>query len=208
MGIPFFLVVVVAGAIVLNIASSATRTKDKKKIEDFLAEQNDITIVPRTKLEEINFIKCDISRIKFEPTGEDTKEQIDNLLNLSHSKIANFKGVTNQQLKKTYGNNNFDEVLSYQNNYDDLLKSLVYTAELLSRDGDDKSAISLLQTSISLGNDVTKNYTLLADLYSKNKMRKEMFSLIDDVKENKEISQAKIMNHISSLQKGKHKGNK
>lgn len=208
MGIPFFLVIVIGGAIVLNIASSVTRTKDKKKIEDFIAEQNDITIVPRTKLDEINFVKCDISRIKFQTVAEDTKEQIDNLLNLSHSKLANFKGVTNQQLKKTYGNNNFDEVLSYQNNYDELLKSLVYTAELLSRDGDDRSAISLLQTSISLGNDVTKNYTLLADLYDKNKMRKEMFSLIDSVKENKEISQGKIMAHISSLQKGKQKGNK
>ena len=208
MGIPFFLVVVVAGAIVLNICSSAARTKDKKKIEDFIAEQNEITIKPKAKLDEINFIKCDISKVKFTTNSTDTNEEIDKLLNLSHSKLANFKGVSNQELKREYGNNNFDEVLSYQNNFDELLKSLVYTAELLARDGDDKSAISLLQTSISLGNDVTKNYTLLADLYSKNKMRKEMFSLIDDVKANKEISQNKIMTHISSLQKGKQKGNK
>lgn len=207
MGIPIFLFIVIVGAIILNIASSAARTKDKKKIEEFIAEQNEVTIVPRTKLDEINFIKCDISRLKFETNSEDTNEEIDKLLNLSHSKLANFKGVSNRDLKKIYGNNNFDEVLSFQNNYDELLKSLVYTAELLARDGDEKNAISLLQTGISLGNDVTKNYTLLADLYSKNKMRKELFSLIDNVKSNPEISQNKIMAHISNLQKGKHKGN-
>lgn len=197
---PILLTTVIGLIIIGSATASYVQGKDKKKVKKFLEEESKTYIKSKDELNKIHFVKVDFSDIKFKPKSKETKEEVKNLLGYSDLKLANFKGVSNNELKKAFGSNNFNEVLSYQNNYDDMFTQLRITTESLIKDSDDKSAMKLLSYAISMGDDVTKDYTMLADLYSKNKMRKELFSLIDYVKTNKNLSQKKIMDHIKELE--------
>lgn len=194
--------------VICSALASYHAGNDRKKIEKFLEEENKTYIKSKDVLNDIKFIKVDFSDVKFKAKSSETKGEIKNLLSFSDMKIANYKGMTNNELKKKYGSNNFDDVLSYQTNYEDLLKQIRTTAECLIQDEDDKGAIAILNEAIDIGDDVTKSYTMLADLYAKNKMRKEMYHLVDTVKTNKNLSQKKIMNYISKLETTKKGDNK
>ncbi|MCQ2911029.1 MAG: hypothetical protein MJ244_02475 [Clostridia bacterium] len=197
---PILLTTVIGIIIIGSSIASYVQGKDKKKIKEFLREENKTYIKSKDELNKIHFVEINFNDIKFKPKSVKAKEDVKALLSYQNLKLANFKDVSNSELKKTFGSNNFKEVLEYQNNYDDMFKQLRITTESLIKDNDDKSAISLLNYSINMGSDVTKDYTMLADLYAKNKMRMEMFELIDNVRTNKNLSQQKIMNHIKELE--------
>ena len=197
---PILLTTVIGVIIIGSCVASYVQGQDKRKVKEFLNEENKTYIKGKEELDKIHFIKVDFSDIKFKPKSSKSKTEVKNLLSYEDLKLANFKGVSNNDLKKAFGTNNFKEVLEYQNNYDDLFNQIRTTTESLMEDNDDKSCIKLLNYAISMGDDVTKDYTMLADLYAKNKMRKEMFSLIDNVRTNKNLSQKKIMDHIKMLE--------
>lgn len=206
MGIPVCLTAILIGVFFMHIFSEYASSRNQKKIKEFLDNENNIYILPKEKLNELDFINVDFSKIKFKPKSKDSKLAVKELQNFETKKLCNFNNISNSQLKKMYGNNNFEEILLYQTTFDELLTKLISTSELLIKDGDDKSAISLLEMSIMFNNDVSKNYTLLADLYVKHSMREEFFKLIDYIRNNSKLSQAKILKHISLLQEGKRKG--
>lgn len=206
MGIPVCLTVILIGVFFMHIFSESASSRNKKKIKEFLDEQNNIYILPKETLNNLEFINVEFSKIKFKPRSKESKLAVKELKDFETKKICNFNNLSNNELKKMYGTNNFDDILKYQTTYDELLSKLVYTAELLIQDGDDVSAITLLEMSIKFNNDISKNYTLLADLYAKHSMRDKFFELIDLIKSNSKLSQSKILKHISKLQESKRKG--
>lgn len=206
MGIPIILITFIGTLFIYNIIANYIEQKDEKKIETFLDSCKENTIVSSSKLKEIELLDIDLSTTSFISGNEDTIKIYNKLVELSYQKMTNFKGISNDELKKTYGVNNFNEVLSYQENYDEFLKLIVEVGEKLYNENNYKCAVSILEIGISLDTDITKNYTLLADSYDKQKMKNKLFKLIDKVLQNKNVSQEKIINYISSL-KQKQKEN-
>lgn len=203
---PVGLVLVLVAVLLITIVSSYHQGNDKRKVKEYLKQENQTYIKPKSALNDIKFIDVNFNDINFNAKDDNAKEEINKLLAFKDLKIASFKGMTNNDLKKEYGTNNFDDVLEYQNNYEELLNQLRVTSEVLIKDEDEKSAMKLLNYAVDLGDDVTKSYTMLADLYAKNKLRKEMYHLVDTVRSNKNLSQQKIMSYISKLEKANSKG--
>ncbi|MCQ2978658.1 MAG: hypothetical protein MJ245_02560 [Clostridia bacterium] len=198
---PILLTTVIGCIIVGAVVSGYVQTKDKKKVDKFLTDESKITIKTHDALNDIEFIHVDFDDVKFKAKSKNAKENVKALQDFSKLKLANFNGLSNQDLKNKYGNNNFDEVLSYQENYDNLFDQIRTTASSLIDDEDESSAMNILRFAVDMGDDVTVTYTNLAELYIKNNMRKELYSLVDTVKQNKNLSQQKIMSYIKNLEK-------
>ena len=199
MGIPVLLVLIIGIFLIYNSIASYIEWKNKQKIEAFLKEADYNNIVPKKKLDEIKFINIDLDKINFKSTKKETINKYKKLYDLSKEKMANFENETNFNLKEKYGVNNFQEVLSYQENYDNFLKLIVDVAENLYKENLFLCAQELLEIGVELKSDITKNYTILADIYNEEHDNKKLFKLIDKVLASENISQQKIMKHISSI---------
>ena len=105
------------------------------------------------------FIKTDIAEIS-------NAEQ--NIMNLKDEKILNLTGKTNTDLKLEYGVANLSELTIYENNFHTLCREIINLAKALIDNGYEKEAVSFLEFGIRSRSDLSANYVMLAEIYSKN----------------------------------------
>ena len=89
-------------------------------------------------------------------------------MNLKDEKILNLTGKTNTDLKLEYGVANLSELTIYENNFHTLCREIINLAKALIDNGYEKEAVSFLEFGIRSRSDLSANYVMLAEIYSKN----------------------------------------
>lgn len=89
--------------------------------------------------------------------------------------------MTNTDIKLTYGSGNFQLIARYDQNFQQLQQLLKKWAILLYEHGKKADAKTVLEYSIYLGCDISKSYTLLADIYQEEQDYISIQDLIDVV---------------------------
>lgn len=84
---------------------------------------------------------------------------------LSGSRILNLTGISNTELRLTYGTANLDPLMSYDQNFTQLIRALQKWGSLLSSAGKKKDAVTVLSYAVRIGSDIAATYALLARLY-------------------------------------------
>ena len=105
-------------------------------------------------------------------------EYIDVLHSLSTSKIVNFTGFTNTELKLEYGAPNINLLMEYDQNYTLLARTLQSFAEELFKADFIAECKTVLEFAISTRTDVSQSYFLLADLYERGGQPEKIAELI------------------------------
>lgn len=95
-------------------------------------------------------------------------ECLSTLHTLSERKIVNLTGVTNTELKLTYGTANITVLTEYDQNFTVLVTTLQKWAEQLYSLGNIADTQTILEYAVSVDSDVTTSYELLASIYDKN----------------------------------------
>lgn len=125
----------------------------------------------------IDFNENTLTLVDPAPNGRIT-ELNDALRSLYGKTIVNFTGISNTDLKLTYGAPNLPLLTEYDQNYSTLTKTLYDLGlELLSADYRDV-AISTLEYAISIGTDISGNYITLANIYVENEQYDKITNLI------------------------------
>ena len=75
---------------------------------------------------------------------------------------------TNTDLKLEYGVANLSELTIYENNFHTLCREIINLAKALIDNGYEKEAVSFLEFGIRSRSDLSANYVMLAEIYSKN----------------------------------------
>lgn len=84
---------------------------------------------------------------------------------LSDSRILNLTGISNTELRLTYGTANLDPLTAYDQNFTTLIRALQKWGTLLASAGKQKDAVTVLSYAVSIGSDIAATYALLARLY-------------------------------------------
>lgn len=84
---------------------------------------------------------------------------------LSGSRILNLTGISNTELRLTYGTANLDPLMSYDQNFTQLIRALQKWGSLLASAGKKKDAVTVLSYAVRIGSDIAATYALLARLY-------------------------------------------
>jgi len=87
---------------------------------------------------------------------------------LRDKKIVNLTGFTNTELKLKYGAPNLTLLTEYDENYTLFSSSLYKWGEALYKEGYEQEGINLLELCIATKTDISGNYRLLYDHYTKN----------------------------------------
>lgn len=118
------------------------------------------------------------------------------LTELSSKKILNLGNQSNTDLKLKYGPANLDELDKCDENFSALCRTLVSYAECLLKFGYQKEAQFVLEFGISCGSDHSRNYCLLADLYSKQDKTDELNELLAKANSLDSLMKQSIVSYI------------
>ncbi len=112
------------------------------------------------------------------PLSEELATVESELCKLAGSKILNLTGISNTELRLTYGTANLDPLMSYDHNFTQLIRSLQKWGSLLASAGHPEDAVTVLSYAVSIGSDIAGTYAVLARLYKS----KGEFAKIEELK--------------------------
>ena len=157
-------------------------TKKVKKAEQaFWDKELAANHVRKKSLDSLDYVTIPMERLPLGIMADNEKiqEYISIIQALSARKIVNFTGITNTDLKLTYGTANITALSEYDENYTTLITTLQRWAKLLYDGGFVDDTCTLLEYAVSIGSDVSATYYLLADIYQARQQEDKIFELID-----------------------------
>ena len=156
-----------------------SKKKEGSAEEDFWAREQAANNTRRKSLDDLDYIRLPIDEFPMTllqdvPKAEDYKQIIRSLNELP---IVNFTGITNTELKLRYGAPNINLLISYDQNYTLLVRTLQQWAQTLYDAGHMDEARQMLEFSVSTGTDVSATYRLLCQIYKEQGTPEKIGSL-------------------------------
>lgn len=140
----------------------------EKEQESFWQKERAANSVRKKPLDNLDYITIPLEQLPTTSHEEDSvvRECVETLITLSECKIVNLTGISNTDLKLTYGTANITVLTEYDQSYTLLVTTLQKWADKLYALEDFTSAKTVLEYAVSVNSDVTKTYLLLAEIYS------------------------------------------
>ncbi len=180
MKIPFLASFIVFVSL-LSLAIKRSNRAVQKKQEQFWERERQANHVRRKPLDDLDYITVPMDALPVTVMTEDAtvKDCLDTLSTLSREKIVNFAGITNTDLKLTYGTANITVLSQYDQNFTLLVQILQKWAETLHGAGYVAEARQVLEYAVSIHSDAGTSYRLLASLYDRDGERERVAALYD-----------------------------
>ena len=196
--VAFIIIVVVA----LFFKTFMNRSmKNYNPNEEFWEKEKKADRTPRKPVDDLPYITVDKDSLPLDiPCRKAEAEELqDNIRMLSEKKILNFTGISNTDLKLTYGAPNIAFLTACDLNYTRLVQNVAKLAELYIKEGYTAEAKTLLEYGISVGTDVKKNYTLLAKIYVEDGQKEKIPEMIETAKTLNSLSKNGIIAHLEKM---------
>lgn len=164
---------------VLTFKIKSSNRQQRKTTKQFWDHEAEANATRKQSLDTITFITIPLERLPMDNHEDATlMEHQNSIISLSKEKIANFSGLSNTELKLQYGAANLDEVASYDQNYMHLLRILYQWGADLYEKGLITEAKSVLEYGVACKTDISKHYTLLAEIYKAENCPRKINDLI------------------------------
>ena len=175
------LTIVVLFIIAMFAANKKSDRQMKEQLDQFWEKEQAANLVRKQSLEDLHYIRIpeDFFAFPYDPeTDPDAAEAMTILKSLKDEQIVNFTGISNTDLKLSFGAANLPSLSRFDQNYTLLARALQSLAEYLVRKEQTADAIRVLEFAVDTKTDISSTYKLLGDLYIKNSSRDKIDDLI------------------------------
>ena len=165
---PIFLIFFILFVIWLNVKTKRGQNNNSEWDTDYWEKEREANFVRRKDISGLDYITISEDELPFSDTAEgEEKYREDQVRRILSSKIINLSGMSNTDIKLTYGTANFPELSKYDQNYLLLIRNLGMWGSYLHHncDGQDERARQILERAIELGSDIRDTYVSLAEIY-------------------------------------------
>lgn len=173
----------------------------KKAESDYWKKEHASNSVRKKSLDDLDYITIPLDTFPLDlfPENQIIKDCIEQILVLSEQKIVNLTGISNTDLKLTYGTANITALSEYDSNFTLLVRSLnLWGTELYNAGYIDETEV-LFEYAIAIGSDISNTYRILAQIYSaKNRVDKIAVLEISALTLNS-LMQKSILNALSEI---------
>ena len=196
----------VAFLLILNFSSR----RHKQNLAKFLSDERDANLSRKKPIDPDAFIVPELKNLPILTNGSHIgslsyeKQQI--AIIFSSKPMIHFREKkTNLEIKRAFGVSNLELVSEYEENFDRYCGFMVDWASALIAEENFFAAEKVLLESIKTGSELTKSYTLLADLYFLQKKHDKLDELLV-MASNKNFydgrNNIKINEHINKMREG------
>lgn len=166
MKLPLLASFIILLAVISHLIRKHNRAMEAEQ-ESFWSKEHEANNVRKKPLDDLNYINIPFDRLPCDCHAKEPKvaEILESLQVLSERKIVNLTGITNTDLKLTYGTANITALTEYDQNFTALVTMLHKWAETLYGLGAVAEAKTILEYAVSVDSDVSTSYELLASIY-------------------------------------------
>lgn len=156
------------------------RNQEAKSRDAFWEKEAAANNTRRKSLDDLDYIRIPFDSLPMDTLKEDPviMQCHETLHELSASPIVNLTGISNTDLKLTYGAPNIDLLSCYDQRYTLLARTLQDWAAALAGKDFPLEAVSVLEFAVSTHTDVSASYKLLSSLYQKQGCPEKIRDLI------------------------------
>ncbi|MBR1470861.1 MAG: hypothetical protein IJ600_04375 [Lachnospiraceae bacterium] len=143
----------------------------QEPLTQFWEKEQEANLVRKQSLDQLDYIRIpeEFYSVSYDAQEDkDAAEALQILNSLRDEKIVNLTGISNTDLKLSFGPANLPELSRFDQNYTLLARALQSLAEYHARKEQTDEAQHILEFALDTGTDISSSYRLLADLYIKN----------------------------------------
>lgn len=190
-----FLAILIVFCLVLTYYIRKNDTAQKKVQDDFWEKERQANAVRKKDISNLNYINIPVEKIpqKICTSTETT------FFSLAEKPMVNFTGISNTDLKLTYGTANLAILSEYDANFLEMVAILPKYAEELLSAGQSDTAQMLLEFGIDAGADSRIIYRLLTSIYQDNHQEDKIRHLWDASQTLPPITRQAVQNDLSAI---------
>ncbi len=195
----FTTIVLVAGFIFVFMKFTSSRPDDA--IKSFRERERRADNTLKKPLDDLDFITIPVSDIPApEPAvNEKCAALVGQLKALSEKKIVNLTGISNTDLKLTYGAPNLPILTEYDQNFTAACKALYDLGCEYRSAGCEDDAIAAFNIAVNIGTDISGNYTQLAEIYAERGLYVEIQRLINCAADIRSLTKNSTINKLQNI---------
>lgn len=143
---------------------------DKKLEKEFREREWEANTTRKKSLDGLSYIAIPLESLPLNTftDDEEIRSYIEIIQDLSQKKIVDFTGISNTDLKLTYGAANLPVLTEYDQNHTTLIMTLQNWGQKLFDNNYKKECTSVLEYAVSCGSDISSTFRLLANIYTEN----------------------------------------
>ena len=200
MGIPVFFIMTIFIVFIIQSSVARSNRSEKKDSEDYLSRERESNMTPRKDLSTLNFITIPGNLASHsDDMNAEIKACREEIAALSEKKIVNLTGISNTDLKLTYGTANLPLLSEYDENYARLARVLNKYGRLLRESGDKDRAAEILEFAISTGTDISESYINLALIYKDAGRVSDIDNLLSQAQALNSMTGASLVRSLSEI---------
>ena len=186
-----------------------SRRNEEKSMKNFLEKENAANSVRKKDLGGLPYISIPLENFPMDVLSdrEDIIEIHEQLKTLSTKKIVNLTGISNTDLKLTYGTANITVLTEYDQNYTILARTIYKWGKLLYEANFISQAKQVLEFGIETGTDVSGNYKRLATIYKKEWNDEKIQELLDKASNLNSLMKNSIISSLKDIYHGEESAN-
>lgn len=164
------LTIVVLFIILMFAANKKSDREMRAPLDAFWKKEQEANLVRKQSLEDLRYIRIPEDFFAFsykEEEDPDAAEAMTILNSLKDEQIVNFTGISNTDLKLSFGAANLPALSRFDQNYTLLARALQTLAEYLTRKEQTADAVRVLEFAVETKTDISSTYKLLGELYTK-----------------------------------------
>ena len=205
--LPYFIILI----IILQFAIKRGTQNHKSRNQEFLDRESRANQVRRKDISNLNYISIP-DNLPLINSGNETFDKLlsnnssmmrsyNTIMGLKDKKMLNLTGISNTDLKLSYGAANLTELTEYDDNFTTLIKAVAALGHALIDNNDSADALAYLEYGISIGTDISSNYIDLAIIYAAADRKDDIRKLKTKAGMLKSLSRDNIIAQLDSMLK-------
>lgn len=200
-----FLIILVMFLLWRAIKHNSYDRKAEKNTQKFWERESHANTTRKRSLDSLSFVTIPLERLPIleNPSGDIEKYQQKVQL-LATKKLVNLSGQTNTDLKLAYGAANLELLSEYDQNFQDLLFALYRWGKALHEASMEQEAITVLEYGIGCRTDISKHYTLLAEIYKQKNTPEKISRLVTMAEQLDCLMKPSILKSLNEIEQSCH----
>jgi hypothetical protein len=189
---------------VLNHNIRKNNGNDQRSVNNLLRREDAANATRRKDISQLPYVNVPLDTLPLNFTVNDEKKQlkideyVKEIHSLSEKKMLNLIGVSNTELKETYGPANLEALSIYDQTYARYIRTLYLLSDIIYSDYPAEAA-KLSEYCISIGTDISGTYELLGKYYLAHNERERFEELYQHIPDTESISGKTIINKLDRL---------
>lgn len=198
------MLIVIGILLFIYILIQSTSAKHKREIQKektaFWNREHQANNTRKADISGLDYIKIPVDSLPFADTEDRELVTIQEIIkNLAENPVLNLTGISNTDLKLTYGVANIPFLTQCDNNFTLLSQNLYKWGAYLYDHNKREEAAQVLEFGIQVKSDISKNYILLAEIYKSGNHMEKINNLIKTAQTLNSLTKDTILSALKEI---------